>query len=97
MSDVEFHPEAQTDYLSALSWYQSRSPRTAARFETEMERMLNLIASSPEMFPPYDPEHRFVVLRRFPYSVIYQTLPGKVYVIAVAHSNRLARYWQGRT
>jgi plasmid stabilization system protein ParE len=96
MADIHFHPDAQAEYNAALAWYQSRSPRAASRFEAEMERILGLIDASPEMFANYDDEHRFAVLRRFPYSVVYQTQSGQVYVVAVAHSSRSPGYWQGR-
>ena len=96
MADILFHPEADLEYQGALAWYLSRSARAAARFETEMERILGLIRANPDMFPAYDDEHRFAVLRRYPYSVVYQVQPGHVYVIAVAHSSRSAGYWQGR-
>ena len=70
--------------------------QAAAGFEVEVERVLGLIGASPDAFPRYDDEHRFAVLRRYPYSVVYQVEPNRVYVIAVAHSKRSAGYWQGR-
>jgi plasmid stabilization system protein ParE len=94
--DVLFHPEAQAEYEAAFSWYQARSPQAAARFEAEMGRVLSLIGSSPDMFPSYDADHRFAVLKRYPYSVVYQVQSAQVFVIAVAHSGRAAGYWQGR-
>lgn len=97
MGDILFHPEAQAEYSAAVAWYQSRSPRAASRFETEVARVLALIGASPEMFPNYDDEHRFAVLHRFPYSIVYQIQSGQVYVVAVAHSSRSPGCWQGRT
>ncbi len=96
MANVLFHPEAQAEYDAALAWYQSRSMSAATRFEDEVERVLGLIAASPEMFPLYDDAHRFAVLRRYPYSVVYQVQSGQVYVVALAHSSRSAGYWQDR-
>lgn len=66
MAEIRFHPEAQAEYQSALLWYQARSPGAAARFEAEVENVLNQLAASPGMFPLYDEEHRYVMLRRFP-------------------------------
>jgi hypothetical protein len=48
------------------------------------------------MFPRYDDAHRFALLSRFPYSLVYQALPDGVLIIALAHSRRKAGYWQGR-
>ena len=96
MADTLFHPEAQDDYDNALARYQARSLRAAARFEAEVERTLGLIAGNPETFPCYDDEHRFAILRRFPYSLVYIIQPGQVLIVAVAHSSRSPGYWQGR-
>ena len=97
MTDVIFHPEAEAEYRAALAWYQSRSPRAAVRFEAAVEDELGLIGSNPDLFPKYDDEHRFAVMHRFPYSLVFQVHTDRVYVIAVAHFRRSAGYWQGRT
>jgi toxin ParE1/3/4 len=94
--DVLFHPEARAEYLDALAWYRVRSPQAADRFEAEMERALDLVKSNPTLFPKYDEDHRYVGVRRFPYSVVYQVHPDHIYVLAVAHSKRSAGYWQER-
>jgi plasmid stabilization system protein ParE len=94
--EVFFHPGARAEYLDALAWYQARSPQAADRFEAELERTLDLIKSNPTLFPRYDADHRYVGLRRYPYSLIYQHSPDQILVVAVAHSRRAAGYWQGR-
>jgi plasmid stabilization system protein ParE len=91
-----FHPEADAEYIAAIAWYQSRSPRAADRFETEVERVLNLISESPEMCPKYDEVHRFSILRRFPYSIVYRLRNQRAFVVAVAHSSRSPDYWENR-
>jgi hypothetical protein len=57
VADVLSHPAAEAEYQDALAWYQARSQRAVTRFEAETERVLNLISSSPEMFPQYDDVH----------------------------------------
>ena len=71
MAEVAFHPEAQAEYEEAWAWYAVRSERAALRFEAEVERVLGLIADSLQSYPRYDDEeHRFAVLRRYPYRVV---------------------------
>ncbi len=97
MVEVRFHPEAQAEYQDALAWYQTRSPQASRRFEAEAERVLNAVAANPLMHPAYDDDHRFAMLSRFPYSVVYAVMPDRIFVVAVAHSRREAGYWRGRT
>ena len=96
MMQVHFHPEAQSEYEAAIRWYYSRSPGAASRFEAEVERVSELIADNPQLYPSFDDEHRFAVLRRFPYTLVDSIPPQDIYIIAVAHSSRSPGYWLGR-
>jgi len=96
VAEVAFHPEAQAEYEAALCWYQERSRRVAARFEAEVGHALSLLDDNPDMFPAYDEDHRFTILRRFPYTLVYHVQGDHVVIVAVAHSYRKPGYWQGR-
>jgi plasmid stabilization system protein ParE len=96
VADILFHPEAQAEYRAALAWYQSRSAQAASRFEAEVGRMLGLIADNPALFRRYDADHRYAVLRRYPYGIVYRIEPEHIYIIAVAHASRAAAYWRAR-
>jgi plasmid stabilization system protein ParE len=96
MANVSFLPAAEQDYQEALAWYQARSAQAAAGFEAAMEVALQRIADSPEMSPLCDDRHRFYVLRRYPYSIIYRVESGDVLVVAVPHARRSSTYWEGR-
>jgi toxin ParE1/3/4 len=92
-----FHPEAQGEYQAAFVWYQARSPQAAVRFEAEVERVIQSIESNPGGFPKYDDLHCYALLRRFPYSIVYQHWADQIYVIGVVHGSRLPGYWKNRT
>jgi plasmid stabilization system protein ParE len=96
VADLAFHEEASAEYHNAIRWYEQRSKRAAFRFEDEVERVLGAIISNPELFPRYDAENHFALLKRFPYSVVYQVYENRIYVIAIAHSSRAPEYWRGR-
>jgi len=97
VANTSFHPEAQAEYEEAIGWYQVRSPQASMRFEAEVDRVIRVIESNPEIFPKCDDLHRYAVLWRFPYSIVYQHWIDHVYVIAVAHGGRLPGYWKHRT
>jgi plasmid stabilization system protein ParE len=90
-------PTAEADYLEALAWYFERSEQAAAAFETGVRIGLQRIADSPDACPPYDERHRFYLLRRFPFSIVYrQERDSTIVVVAIAHSSRDASFWQSR-
>ncbi|HEX8200288.1 MAG TPA: type II toxin-antitoxin system RelE/ParE family toxin [Isosphaeraceae bacterium] len=96
MVNIAFLPAADADYQEALAWYQARSPQAAAGFEAAVEVALRSIGDAPERWTSCDDRHRFYILWRYPYSIIYRVEAGGVLVVAVAHASRSASYWQGR-
>jgi plasmid stabilization system protein ParE len=70
--DVGFHPDASADYEEAFAWYFVRGATLALDFEREVERCLRLIAEAPFRWPAFDAERRRIVVRKFPYSIVYE-------------------------
>jgi hypothetical protein len=66
MANVVFHPDAQAEYQAALSWYGRRSRRAAEGFQREVERILQVLPSSPLRYPLYDDIFREAILTRYP-------------------------------
>lgn len=97
MAEVSYHPEAEAELQAATAWYLSHSQAAAAGLVEEVERTTAMIQQFPELQPLYDDRHRFAVLRRYPYSIIYRVEGERLRVIAFAHSRRQPGYWQGRS
>ena len=96
MAEISYHPEAEAEIQAATAWYLNRSARAAAGLVEELERVIAMIQQFPELQPLYDDRHRFAVLRRYPYCVVYRVDGDRIRVIAFAHSRQSAGYWQGR-
>ncbi len=94
---VSFHPAAQQDADDAAAWYAERSVRAAVRFLDELERVIDLIANSPNSFQVFDADLRRAVFRRFPLYIVFRADDLKIVVLAVAHGNRRPRFWHNRT
>ena len=78
-----------------MDWYLARDPRVAAGFVDAVGRAAESIRQFPDAHPWYDSEHRFIRLRKYPFTVYYK--PGNPpRVIAVAHNRQRLGYWHGR-
>ena len=97
MAEIAFLPAAEVDYQDALACYAERSPQAALAFEAAIEVALQRISESPELWTLCDDRHRFYLLRRFPYSVVYREEADRVVIVAVAHSRRSESFWQDRS
>ena len=95
-SEVAFHPEASDEYREAYVWYARHDRRAAERFEREVDSSVQRIAENPDRWPTYDARHRKVLLRRFPYVLVYREHEQRIWVVAVAHGHRRPGYWKRR-
>ena len=96
MPEVRFLPAAYDDFLKSLAWYSQRSERAAAGFEAALEVALQRIVDSPSTYALCDKRHRFYILKRYPFSIVYRMEGDEILVVAVAHSSREMPYWHGR-
>lgn len=101
MRNIRLEPEAREEFLAAVEWYRERSAAVARRFVEEVERGLNEIRLKPESWPraPHVPEVlevRRILLRKFPYALVFLLVGDEIRVLAVAHGRRRPGYWRKR-
>ena len=93
---LRFHPQAEQEYLTALSWYRERSLTAAISFEGAFVQAIARIRKVPHRWPIYFKDFRKYTLRQFPFSIVYQDFPSEIVVLAVAHGRRQPGYWRDR-
>jgi hypothetical protein len=93
---VSFHPAAVAEARAAHSWYAERSALAAAAFVYEIDHAVELIAASPERWPAYVFGTQRLLLRRYPFSIVYRHYGDLALVLAFAHTRRRPGYWRGR-
>lgn len=93
---VVFHPGASEDYAAAFAWYHARGPKIASDFESEIDRGIRLISRHPLRWPKFDEQRRRLIVRKFPYSIIYELHGDDAVVLAIAHGKRRPNYWRER-
>jgi plasmid stabilization system protein ParE len=97
MSELLISEGAEWDYTESLRWYAERSKRAAEGFDVEFARALEAIAAHPDRYPMCDDRHRFYLLKRYPFQIIYRPISGDQWlIVAVAHSSRRPGYWSNR-
>jgi len=89
---LRIHPAALEEAEAAVDWYMQRSRRAAGMFLDELDR----IDKNPEQYPPHDFGTRRMVLRRFPFVIVFRREVTRVEIIAIAHGRRRPGYWRER-
>jgi len=89
------HAEATLDLRLAARWYDERQRGLGVELVLAVDGAIAKIVESPQRWPAFSGARRYI-LRRFPFSVIYRVVDGRVQVVAVAHHSRRPSYWGQR-
>lgn len=87
---------AQADIRRAAGFYENEAPGLGAEFVSEVEHVFVRVSENPEIGTPLRSGARELLVRRFPYVVIYRVEPERVLVLAVGHQRRHPDFWLGR-
>jgi plasmid stabilization system protein ParE len=82
---------AREEFLTEVAKY-------GTGFTRAVRAAFKLIARFPEAWPahPKRPGVRRYVMKRYPFVIVYRTLPAEIRVLAVAATKRRPGYWRGR-
>jgi len=93
---IGIDPDALAEAIAAAAWYRERSPAAGAAFQAELDHAIDRIAAAPERYPTHVDDTRRILLRRFPFAVIYRLEEQDIQIVAVAHARRRPGYWRYR-
>lgn len=96
MKALRIHELALREANLATVWYAERNPTVARTFRDELLAGFSNAAAFPLRYPTYLHGTRRILLRKFPYFVVFFDWQDEVYVVAVAHAKRRPGYWKGR-
>ena len=94
---VWFHPEARTELLESIIYYDLQEPDLGQRLLDGLIEGLHRIAAYPKMYRKIASDWRQCRIPRFPFGLIYRVRRRRIEIIAVMHLNRDPGYWKGRT
>ena len=85
---ILFRPEARAEVLEAQTWYESRAVGLGLEFARVVDAAIASAARNPELFANVADNCRHVLLRRFPFSLVFRLRGDELLVIAVFHHRR---------
>jgi hypothetical protein len=96
MNSIIFDPEAQSEFLTAVKYYEDCQRGLGRRFRDLVEYATKKISKAPFIYRTLRAPFRRYLLPKFPYSIIYSIEPDHIRIIAVAHNKRKPEYWSKR-
>ena len=93
---VRFLPAAGAELDEAVTHYNGLAPGLGRELAMEVRQGLALIAEFPEAWHKLGPRVRRYRLKRFPYGIVYASLPSEIAVLAIMNLRRKPGYWKMR-
>lgn len=93
---LEFHPEAELEFIEAAAHYELQVPGLGQRFEAEVRRATDILLDHPDIGSRADPHLRRFILNRFPFTLYYSATSDVLRIEVVAHQSRRPGYWRSR-
>jgi len=91
-----FHPEAETELLQAIAYYEDYEVNLGYDFAIEVYSAIDRVVSFPNAWPILDQDIRRCLINRFPYGVLYSVENDEIFIPAVMHMHRDPDYWKKR-
>ena len=93
---VAFLAEAEMEVIEAFQWYERQRRGLGLEFLLALEAALERLRRTPEGHELVALRTRKVLVRRFPYLVLYAVESNSIVVTAVFHGRRNPRRWSDR-
>jgi plasmid stabilization system protein ParE len=92
-----FHPEALTEYVEHVEFYNLRGVGLGLRLHTAVKTTIANVCKAPERFRiEFSPDIRKIRVQGFPYNIIFREVSGNIQILAIAHHRRQPFYWLNR-
>jgi len=92
----DFHPEAEAEFMEAVSFYERIEPALGEEFELEVYGTVRNVLSYPNAWPVLEGDVRRSLTNRFPYGILYSVEADRIHILAVMHLHRRPGYWRKR-
>lgn len=101
MRSLRYHAAAGEEVERAAEWYLNEKLALGLDFERELNRAIDLLRHEPIPAVAYlsiAAKHgvRRLILKRFPYDLVFVEREQVIVVVALAHHARRPGYWRDR-
>jgi plasmid stabilization system protein ParE len=93
---ARFIAAARLEFLAEGIYYSEAEAGLGARFSAAVEEAAARAVAFPQSGSPFRSNTRRVLVKGFPFSLIYRPEPEGIVIFAVAHHARRPYYWQSR-
>jgi toxin ParE1/3/4 len=88
-------PPAEEEMIEAALFYETASSGLGGDFLDDIQHAIDMAREHPDLGLGVAHGFRRMLVRRFPFTVIYAVESDQIVVVAIAHQRRRPEYWKG--
>ena len=93
----ELDDSAEAEFYDIVDYYKQFDHSLSTDFIHEFDQVVQRLVDFPKAGSPYLHTTKRIILRRFPYAIVYKIYQDKVIVAhAIMHMKRKPDYWKER-
>ncbi|WP_111658313.1 type II toxin-antitoxin system RelE/ParE family toxin [Isoalcanivorax indicus] len=93
---ISIRKEAEQEMMDAREWYEVRLPGLGDVLGLSVEQALDAIIEMPAAHPYIAKRFRHVLLRKFPFSLVYIQQDDEIIILSCFHHRRRPGSWRQR-
>lgn len=93
---VRLLPDAEKELLEAANWYSQQAVGLDYEFIRCIDEATARIGRAPLTFPVVHRGRRRIIVKRFPYSIIFDVMEDEVLIYAIFNFSRNPKRWKLR-
>ena len=93
---ISYHPKAADEYDEAIDYYEDCQTGLGKQLTQEIDASIKLVLAFPTAWTLLEGEIRRILIRRFPFGLLYILRNDEIYILAVMNLNRNPNYWKKR-
>ena len=97
MTRAAFIPAAREEFLAEVAFYNAAQQGLGERFSLSVEKTAALALAFPEVGSLGASGTRRVVVKGFPFWLVYKPSHNDIVIFAVAHQSQRPGYWANRS
>ncbi len=96
MKRVAYHRLAAAELIESALFYDRRRSGLGAEFLSAVDAVQELIRAQPQLGRRGLLDTFSFRPKRFPFRIVYELQPDRIWIVAVAHLSRRPGYWARR-
>ena len=96
MIGYRFLSAAEEEMSEAAEFYEAAYVGLGRDYLEDVQQVIDTLRTHPEIGTPVGGELRRMLLRRFPFSLIYSVEVDAILIVSVAHHRQRPGYWKSR-